>query len=219
MTGKETTSLDTNIQNVEIPKEENRKKCPPFGVRSYLHQFYGTVSTNKEGTIFEDPSEEYAYLLKPKKNNRKYCRPILWKAAIWIGINFLIFGVVGILVAYFVPKKVVPLIDDKNILNEEAKVFNNNLEIVKLVGLLFFCIGGGLTIIGLLIPTLLWKHCFDTQRSAEPFHSESNEEKTNATKIAVSNFPEIISTKIDKVQPDRNGTESVTADGELKSVN
>lgn len=207
MTGKETTSLDTNIKTVENSKEDSRKKCPPFGVRSYLHQFYGTSSTNKEGTIFEDPAEEYAYLLKPKKNNRKYCRPILWKAAIWIGINFLIFGVVGILVAYFVPKKIV--------LDEDAKVFNNNLDIVKLVGLLFFCIGGGLTIVGLLIPTLLWKHCFDAQRVSDRFDSESTKDdskKTSAAKIPVSNFPEIISTTIDKVQPDRNETESVTAD-------
>jgi len=141
-------------------KGEANKKCPFFGVRSYLHNFYEHKDGKDQSTCETD---EYAFLLKPSPRKYGYCRPIAWKAAVWIGINFIIFGIIGIFVAYLVPSKT-PVISETPYsveLDRDVKTYNDNLEIVKLVGLLLFCLGGTLTIGGLLVPTILYRYCFD----------------------------------------------------------
>jgi len=115
----------------------------------------------KDHSAYE--TDEYAFLLKPSPRKYGYCRPIAWKAAVWIGINFIIFGIIGIFVAYLVPSKTAVISETPYSveLDRDVKTYNDNLEIVKLVGLLLFCVGGTLTIGGLLVPTILYRYCFD----------------------------------------------------------
>jgi len=140
-------------------------RCPSFyGVKSYLHNFY--ESGFKDPNVYEE--DEYAYLLRPSKPRSKFCKPIVWKATVWIGVNFLIFGIIGIFVAYCVPKKHGYQKDGKYlVMIEEAQAFNYNLEIVKLSGMLLFCFGGAITIIGLLVPTFLGHYCDESRRDEE----------------------------------------------------
>jgi len=164
-------------------KAEANKKCPFFGVRSYLHNFYEQKDGKDHGAYETD---EYDFLLKPSPRKYGYCRPIAWKAAVWIGINFIIFGIIGIFVAYLVPTKT-PVITETSYsveLDRDVKSYNDNLEIVKLVGLLLFCVGGTLTIGGLLVPTILYRYCFDDDLWSNKEHSFKSCKDTSSYKGA-----------------------------------
>jgi len=152
-----------------VPVDANKGHLGPplYGVRSYLHQFY--QAGQKNPSIYEE-DEGDEYLLQAADYELQhhgklwYHKPVLWKALVWIGINFLVFGIIGIFVAYLVPREKIYIeTSDKHyfIIQKSAEEYNNNLELVKLVALAFFCSGALLTVIALLIPSVIWKECMD----------------------------------------------------------
>lgn len=215
-------------------------RCPSFyGVKSYLHHFY--EGGFKDPAVYED--DEYAYLLRPSKPRSRYCRPIVWKATVWIGINFLIFGIIGIFVSYCVPKRQNYQMSAGHllILKDDAETFNENLEIVKLVGMLLFCLGGAVTIVGLLVPTFLWHYCDEGRRDdgfkirvGVPSASGGTATGIAATVNAPGAVDEVAmaegntplnmaspispTTTVDSVQPERKKPESVVTQKGLKEM-
>lgn len=131
-----------------------------FGVRSHLHHFY-------DKTFYKDPSiyeedDEFGYLLQGPRKRRRLCTSIWWKVFVWIGANFLVFGIIGVLVGYLVPAKTVfveSMANNIEIVDKEAISFNFNLDVCKLVGLILFCIGGLTLTVALLFPSLLYQYC------------------------------------------------------------
>jgi len=135
------------------------------GVRSYLHNFYeGHVP--KDPTIYEE-EDEFGYLLgRPR---RRRCTSIWWKVFVWIGANFLVFGIIGVLVGYLVPQKPVfigKVADHVYLEDRSALAYNFNLDVCKLVGLILFCIGGMTLAIALLFPSFLYHYCDDERARA-----------------------------------------------------
>jgi len=207
----QTTTVTENNSDADAAaatsaKAEANKKCPFFGVRSYLHNFY-EQKDGKDHAAYE--TDEYAFLLKPSPRKYGYCRPIAWKAAVWIGINFIIFGIIGIFVAYLVPAKT-PVISETSYsveLDRDVKTYNDNLEIVKLVGLLLFCVGGTLTIGGLLVPTILYRYCFDDDLWSNKEHSfksckdASPKAAKNAATTVVTTSPDNPATLLQPADP------------------
>jgi len=131
-----------------------------FGVRSHLHHFY-------DNTFYKDPSiyeedDEFGYLLQGPRKRPRLCTSIWWKVFVWIGANFLVFGIIGVLVGYLVPAKAVfvqSMANNIEIVDKEAISFNFNLDVCKLVGLILFCIGGLTLTVALLFPSLLYQYC------------------------------------------------------------
>lgn len=131
-----------------------------FGVRSHLHHFY-------DKTFYKDPSiyeedDEFGYLLQGPRKRPRLCTSIWWKVFVWIGANFLVFGIIGVLVGYLVPAKTVfveSMANNIEIVDKEAISFNFNLDVCKLVGLILFCIGGLTLTVALLFPSLLYQYC------------------------------------------------------------
>uniref|UniRef100_T1J6U9 Uncharacterized protein n=1 Tax=Strigamia maritima TaxID=126957 RepID=T1J6U9_STRMM len=140
---------------LEEEKSFDSDSCPDyFGVRSYLHHFYdGTVSS--DSNLYENTREDnFRYLVTPRK---QYCEKVTsfwWKLAVWGGINFVVLGLIAILVGYVIPKRdvIIGQQDDLEIIDRSAEKFNASLDLCKLVGLIIFCVGGALVIAALLFP-------------------------------------------------------------------
>jgi len=200
---------------------EKKSGCPTFyGVRSYLHNFYEEQDVGaKDPSLFES-HDEYALLLRPRPERRTLCRPLIWKICVWIGVNLLVFGIVGIFVSYLVPQKVVYKEYAQHIvLNRVAQRHNANLELVKLVGLMLFCVGGAITVVALLVPTLMWRHCQDyTDEGLRVRIAREPKASDSGAQISIAPGGQLISTKMNSVQPDRRQEESLITQTGLKSV-
>lgn len=164
-TKKEKITRQPTLEKVEefIREDEPPKasKCPDyFGVRSYLHYFY--EAGFKDPSVYEDDEDDTQYLLRPR-NRRRRCRSVWWKSFTWIGAALLIIGLTGILVGYLVKRKPLIIGTDETtaVVDKDAVFFNFNLDVVKLVGLVMFCIGGGTLAISLLVPSFLYNYCED----------------------------------------------------------
>lgn len=133
----------------------------------------------------------------------------------WIGANFLVFGVIGVLVGYLVPQRPVLAEDigeNIKIINKEAVPYNFNLDVCKLVGLILFCIGGLTLTVALLFPSFLHNYCGD------------EEVKDGAFKVAAEKYPIPPLSSLDQkvpafsrvanVQPDRKIKEAILTDEE-----
>lgn len=133
-----------------------------FGVKSYLHQFYDTHTSYKDPSVYEDDDD--AYLLHPNPRRRR-CPPIWWKIFMWVGVNLLLFGVVGILVGYLVPPKTEIVGENKPAgewyIDTSAKSYNTTLDMCKLIGLVLICIGGITLAMSLLFPSFFSHYCED----------------------------------------------------------
>ncbi|KAK2154515.1 hypothetical protein LSH36_266g00002 [Paralvinella palmiformis] len=174
------------------------------GVRSYLHNFYeGHVL--KDPTIYED-EDEFGYLLgRPR---RRRCASIWWKVFVWIGANFLVFGIIGVLVGYLVPQKPIfvgKVADHVYLEDRSALAYNFNLDVCKLVGLILFCIGGMTLAIALLFPSFLYHYCDDERREAS-IKVNLGGEKPPLSPLEMQ-IP--ASSLIAGVQPGRKGKESI----------
>ncbi|XP_076463182.1 uncharacterized protein LOC143295395 isoform X1 [Babylonia areolata] len=142
---------------------KRKRSCPMyFGVKSYLHHFYDSHSSYKDPSVYEDDDD--MYLLHPNPRRRR-CPPIWWKVFMWVGVNLLLFGVVGILVGYLVPPKTVIVGENKPAgewyIDTSAKSYNTTLDMCKLIGLVLFCIGGITLAMSLLFPSFLTHYCDD----------------------------------------------------------
>ena len=143
--------------------------CPVyFGVRSYLHHFYDKSRTYKDPKLYEY-DESDMYLMNGHTNTRRHpygstggrrrCSPVWWKIFMWIGVNLLLLGVVGIFVGYLVPPRTVVVGEDQVAgewyIDPQAKSYNAVLDACKLVGLVLFCVGGSTLAVALLFPSFI----------------------------------------------------------------
>lgn len=184
--------------------ETKAKRGRFVGVRSYLHNFYeGHVQ--KDPTIYED-EDEFGYLLgRPR---RRRCTSIWWKVFVWIGANFLIFGIIGVLVGYLVPQKPIfigKVADHVYLEDRSALAYNFNLDVCKLVGLILFCIGGITLAIALLFPSFLYHYCDDDRRETSiKVHIGGEKPPLSPLEMQIP-----ASSLIAGVQPGRKSKESV----------
>ena len=204
------------IEEDKSEQEQNSQRktsCPVdyWGVRSYLHNFY-EMHFYKDPTLYEDEEDEH-YLLSPNPR-RKRCKSIWWKVFVWIGANFLIFGILGVLIGYLVPEHPVKVAAANNIevYDTDALRFNYNLDICKLVGLILFCTGGIILTVSLLFPSFLYHLCEEDRRLDGAFKvSMFTDEKPMKHPLEAS-IP--VTSKLSNVQPTRKGEEAmVTQEG------
>ena len=190
-----------------------------FGVRSYLHNFYETRAY-KDPDVYEE--DDYAYLLNPRGTRRRRCTSIWWKVFVWIGANFLIFGIIGVLVGYMVPQRpiIVGSYEDSSqnveIIDRGAISFNFNLDVCKLVGLILFCIGGLTLTVALLFPSFLYQYCDEERRGGDGSFKVSMMDSEAAPLPVKSPLEMSIpsTSNIKSVQPERKTEESlVTNEG------
>jgi hypothetical protein len=199
----EILSKNTNIhKGGDSEKPKKKSGCPVyFGVKSYLHDFYDPSSTTKDPNIYEE-DDDFALLLNPRSRRRR-CPPIWLKVCIWSGANLLLFGIVGILVGYTVPRKspVTKLNEDKNLgyIDHNAVSFNSTLDLCKLVGLILFCSGGIIFAMSLLFPSFLTNYC-DDDVTEDSIRIPLADEKTPLSPIEMS-IP--ATSKVKSVQPNR----------------
>lgn len=197
---------DQELQEKDMEKKKKKKRSSRdglFGVRSYLHHFYED-HVHKDPNIYEE--DDFAYLLGNPKRRR--CTAVWWKVFVWIGANFLIFGIIGVLVGYLVPPKANPVdqiaphlyIEDRS-----AMAFNFHLYLCKLVGLILFCIGGLTLAVALLFPSFLYHYCEDDRRDSS-FKVLLGEEKPPASPLEMQ-IP--ASSLIAGVQPERKSKEAI----------
>ncbi|XP_061182480.1 neurensin-1-like [Saccostrea echinata] len=178
---------------------EKKRSCPYyFGVKSYLHNFYDSA-TYKDPSIYEE-DDDNRYLLNPHARRRR-CRPVWLKVCIWIGVNLLVLGVLAILAGYFIPTK--PIIskgekeDNVGYVDEDAVKFNTTLDLLKLVGLVLFCVGGILLAVALMFPTFMSNMCSD-EIGEEAIRIQMGEEKPPLSPIEMT-IP--ATSKVKSVQP------------------
>ncbi|XP_054708569.1 neurensin-1-like [Uloborus diversus] len=133
-----------------LSKDES---CPEFfGVRSYLHNFYESVSI-RNPQLYEDIyDDEMIYL----NNTRKYARKdavICWKFNMGLGAFALGLGVILILVGYLTPlhEGIKSHQEDYVIVDRDAAKFNYYIKVCRMMGLISFCGGGCIFSIALLV--------------------------------------------------------------------
>ena len=226
---RERLKRSPSLDKVDEDEEKDRKgswqekakhTCPDFsfGVKSYLHHFYDT-HFYKDPDLYEEDADDLRYLLHPNPRRRR-CTSIWWKVFVWIGANFLIFGIIGVLVGYLVPQRPIvvgSIADNIEIVDREAISFNFNLDICKLVGLILFCIGGLTLTVALLFPSFLHQYCEDDKRDSSFWVSASpSEEKQPLRSPLEMSIP--YTSKVTSVQPGREEESLVTQEG-LVSIN
>lgn len=182
----------------DVP-EKKKRVCPYyFGVRSYLHNFYDSA-TYKDPSIYEE-DDDNRYLLNPHARRRR-CRPIWLKVCIWVGVNLLVLGVLAILAGYFIPTKSIirkgEVQENVGYVDEDAVRFNTTLDLLKLVGLILFCVGGILLAVALMFPTFMSNMCSD-DIGEEAIRIQSGEEKPPLSPIEMT-IP--ATSKVKGVQP------------------
>lgn len=183
-----------------------KKHCPDyFGVKSYLHDFY--ESAYKDPSIYED-EDDFRFLLHPNPRKRR-CPRIWWKIFMWLGVNLLIFGIIGILVGYLVPQKSIFFkVDEESsegYVDRSAMAFNTTLDVCKLIGLILFCIGGMTLAMALLFPSFLTSYC-DEDPADDSFHVKIDDEEAPLSPVEMT-IPK--SSKVKSVQPLRSVPEAV----------
>lgn len=186
-----------------------KKACPDyFGVKSYLHDFYET--TYKDPSIYEE--EDDFHFPNRSGRRRRRCSHVWWKAFMWLGVNLLIFGIIGILVGYLVPQKsIFSKVDEENsegYVDRSAITFNTTLDVCKLIGLILFCIGGMTLAMALLFPSFLTSYC-DEDPADDTFKVRLDEEKAPLSPVEMS-IPK--TAKVKSVQPLRTVPEAVVTD-------
>ena len=186
---------------------KRKHNCPDyFGVKSYLHDFYESAYS-KDPSIYED-EDDFRFLLHPNPRKRR-CPRIWWKIFMWLGVNLLIFGIIGILVGYLVPQRPIFFkVDEKTnegFVDRSAMTFNTTLDVCKLIGLILFCIGGITLAMALLFPSFLTSYC-DEDPADDSFHVTLNDEEAPLSPVEMT-IPK--SSKVKSVQPLRSVPEAV----------
>ncbi|CAL8087020.1 unnamed protein product [Orchesella dallaii] len=140
---------------------EEAKAAQSFGVKSYLHHFYESVS--------QTPTQEenYQYLIHPKSTP---CGAIWFKIGLIIGATLFLLGAVAIVIGYAIPKQrvIMGISENIEIIDNDARRFNENLDRCKLIGLAGFCSGGLILVISLLAPTFTSTY-WEDDPATEPF--------------------------------------------------
>lgn len=215
-TGKATedrTPYDDFNETGSRPAEEHHEKrrvCPVyFGVKSYLGEFYDPSHNYKDPSIYEE--DDFRYLLNPKAKRRRRCAPIWLKICIWVGVNLLLFGIIGIIVGYFVPQKeVINKIeatgDNVAYIDHDALKYNTGLDLCKLLGVIFFSVGGILLSSALLFPSFLASQCEDdhNEETIRVMLGEENEPPRSPIQKTVPT-----DSKLKNIQPEQDKTQAM----------
>jgi len=198
---KRDNSLDDIDEEGHSPKV-NYSKCPMsnyvFGVKSYLHHFYEADG----GTCPTEDEEEHLV------RSHRRCASIWWKVFVWIGINFLVFGLIGVCVGYLVPAKQIvigSIAKDVEVIDPGAITFNFNLDVCKLVGLVLFCIGGITLATALLFPSIVDKY-LDEERKVSYLDQDWRTSTSNVSNVYT---PVPTSSVVKEIQPTRKSKEGV----------
>ena len=158
------SSRPSSHQSSKAGTPKKKVVCPDyFGVRSYLHDFY--EAAYKDPSIYEE-EDDFRFLLGANPRRRR-CPPIWWKVFMWIGVNLLVFGIIGILVGYLVPQRPIFFkVDEEKkegYVDHGAMAFNTTLDVCKMIGLILFCVGGVTLAMALLFPSFLTSYCDEDQ--------------------------------------------------------
>ncbi|RUS85016.1 hypothetical protein EGW08_007200, partial [Elysia chlorotica] len=215
---------------------KRKRSCPVyFGVKSYLHHFYDDGNSYKDPALYED--DDHRYLLQPDQRRRR-CAPIWWKIFMWLGVTFLLFGVIGILVGYLVSPRHVLITHSSSsssssqsekegagtaYIDERAQAYNVTLDMSKLVGLILFTLGGVTLAMALLFPAFLTHHCLDEDLydhepdlrevpggySKHHHHRQGKPGGAEGALLEQSTIP--ASSKVKEVQPTKNPDQQMLA--------
>uniref|UniRef100_A0A1I8F568 Rhodanese domain-containing protein n=1 Tax=Macrostomum lignano TaxID=282301 RepID=A0A1I8F568_9PLAT len=165
---------DVTPQAAARPPSPSRRRGPK--VKSYLHKFYcGGGGAGGSGALDEgaappadaatvDASDEMRRLLASggggggKQRRGCHLRPIVWKAMLWIGINCLIFGALGLAIAFFLPHEP-ELVELPGVQGfpHQPGVEPERANVLKYVALGVFSVGAVVTAVGLILPSLVWR--------------------------------------------------------------
>ncbi|XP_076364808.1 uncharacterized protein LOC143254003 [Tachypleus tridentatus] len=186
-----------------IRKSRDTKCSGFFGIRSYVYEFYDSVRIPDSQLYDEFEDYDFRYLVKQgKKFRRSFC----WKVAFWSGVMLLVFGVILLLLGHFAPEKKV-VIGQKNnleIIDRSAQLFNKNLGLCKVIGLVVFFIGFVIVLAVFILPKVVFKHAkHDVSDSEEGCDfNVAYSQQTSQDKIPASE-------KLTNVQPKRSDGDSV----------
>lgn len=83
------------------------------------------------------------------------CGAIWFKIGLIIGATLFLLGAVAIVIGYAIPKQrvIMGISETIEVIDNDARRFNENLDRCKLIGLAGFCSGGLILVISLLAPT------------------------------------------------------------------
>lgn len=111
--------------------------------------------------------ENYQYLIHPKGSQ---CGAIWFKIGLIIGATLFLLGAVAIVIGYAIPKQrvIMGISENLEIIDNDARRFNENLDRCKLIGLAGFCSGGLILVISLLAPTFTSTY-WEDDPATEPF--------------------------------------------------
>jgi len=209
---------ETERQAVDAEATGSVRGCADyFGVKSYLHNFYET-HVYKDPDIYEDDARRYLLAANGSRRHRCAAAAVWWKVFVWIGANFLVFGVVGVLVGYLVPQRPVfigAIADNVEVIDRGAVSFNFNLDVCKLVGLVLFCVGGLTLTVALIFPSFLDHYCGEDERRLDGSFKVCIDNDTPPTCPMELSVP--ATGKISSVQPERKPEESMAASGDAVS--
>uniref|UniRef100_A0A0N4ZXG4 Neur_chan_memb domain-containing protein n=1 Tax=Parastrongyloides trichosuri TaxID=131310 RepID=A0A0N4ZXG4_PARTI len=232
-----TTKISQSNEGAVIDGIVNESK--PFGIKSYLHNFYQTPT---------DEERPGAWLLLPpppaQRRGMLFCRFLTV-----LGILLLMCGATGIVIGYTWPhepieqslyKIAIDIDEDGNYYlppGSLAYLIKDPMKQWKIVGFILFAAGSGLMAIGLLVPALaqllggtrLAAFASEDGTPNEPpiriYSSNSNTKGINPPKKAASNKisptsgPVPVAEELSKVQPSEKKSmeNSLTADDLLMS--
>jgi len=116
-----------------------------------------------------------------------------------MGVTLFLLGAVAIVIGYAIPKQKVILgrSGDLEVIDNDARRFNENLDRCKLIGLAGFCSGGLVLVISLLAPTFTSTY-WDDDPAIEPFRVSLS---SNVMTEAEPKSPIPVTEKIKCIQP------------------
>jgi hypothetical protein len=140
--------------------------------------------------------EEFHYLIHPKG---RQCGAVWFKIGLIMGATLFLLGAVAIVIGYAIPKQKVMLgrSGDLEVIDNDARRFNENLDRCKLIGLAGFCSGGLVLVISLLAPTFTSTY-WDDDPAIEPFRVSLS---SNVMTDAEPKSPIPVSATIKCIQP------------------
>ncbi|XP_022252061.1 uncharacterized protein LOC111087922 [Limulus polyphemus] len=148
---------------------------------------------------FED--YDFRYLVKQgKKCRRSFC----WKVAFWSGVMLFVFGLILILLGYLAPEKkvVIGYQDNLEIIDRSALLFNKNLGLCKVIGLVVFFIGFMIMLSVFLLPKVVFRNAKNDDSEEGYDFNVACLEQTTQDKIPASE-------ELTNVQPKRSDGDDV----------
>ncbi|KAM8841366.1 neurensin 1-like isoform 2-T2 [Spinachia spinachia] len=126
-----------------------RSSCLQFGVRSYLHHFYGECSSSVRERDPEDPRR----VRRPRST-------LWWKSAVWkvylgLGLPVLAAGIAILSVVYSTPHRIESFGEgDLFFVDTQAFSFNRGLRLSAAAGIGLTCLGSAMAAMGVVFLVL-----------------------------------------------------------------